>query len=72
LSTRFADIGAYLTDRVGEFASARHITGRQPTDLRTVNIQFDAAAHAAHVALFEAGHGATVAGRRACVARVNT
>jgi hypothetical protein len=71
LSAGFADVGAYLTHRVGKLASARHVSGCQATDLRTINIELDAAPHTSYIAFFKAGHGATVAGRRAGVARVN-
>jgi hypothetical protein len=72
ISACLTDIGARLADRGGEFATARHIAGRQTANLCTVHIKRDTAGHHFRVLLVQTRYGAEVAGVCAHVASFDT
>ncbi len=55
-----ADFGTELADCTGEFASARHCTGRDATNLCALDIHFYAARHLGEVLFLEAGRRAVI------------
>jgi hypothetical protein len=63
-----ADFRANPAGLLGELAAPRHITGGEPTDGGTVNVEPDAARHHLDIVFLQAGSGAVVAGVGAGVA----
>ncbi|MBD8530511.1 hypothetical protein IFT83_11045 [Massilia sp. CFBP 13647] len=65
-------LGALTAQDHREITTARHETGRQAAQLRTVHVQRNAAGHHLDVFFTQAGAGAMVAGGGASVAGVDT
>ena len=63
-----ADFRANPAGLLGELAAPRHITGGEPTDGGTVNVEPDAARHHLDIVFLQASGGAVVAGIGASVA----
>lgn len=66
-----ANLRAKLANRFGEFAAASHVSRCHAANLCAIHIERDAARHHFYIVFLQAGGGAVIAGRCACITGID-